>query len=212
MLEKSYGEILNRMKIASKKASREISEISLIAVSKRVEISRVKKLFELGHNIFGENYIKEGCDKYESFDSDNKPSFHLIGPLQSNKVKKAVGVFDLIHTIDRKKIVDEVAKVAEAKNIVQHCLVQVNVSGETSKSGVLISELSSLLAYALTKPSLSIDGLMCIGQNDATEEDRIFEFKKMNEIKINCEKEFDIKLPHLSMGMSADFELSLIHI
>lgn len=213
MLEKHLLDITKKIKASAKSANRESSKITLVAVSKRVDVERVAELYQLGHFVFGENYVQEGVSKYEACKQRGfeHASFHLIGNIQSNKVKKVVGVFELIHTLDRKKIINEVAKVAEANGLVQSGLLQVNISGESSKSGIDEDELPLLLEHALSKSSLDIQGLMCIGASDVTIEQKTEEFSRMKALKIACEKQFDIELPHLSMGMSGDFELAVEH-
>jgi len=216
LLENNLKEINEKITNAAIKAGRSPSEITLVAVSKFVAFERMKEIFDLGHMVFGENYIQESLSKHEAFISEglSQAKLHFIGNIQSNKVKKIISVFDLVHTLDRKKIIDEIARCADLAGVVQKGLLQINISGESSKSGMSEEEVFPLLEHALNKPSLKIEGLMCIGEyfgDGANTENSIAEFEKMRAIKNHCEKEFGISLPELSMGMSGDYELAIEH-
>tara|TARA_B100001057_G_scaffold167809_1_gene168559 strand:+ start:7059 stop:7718 length:660 start_codon:yes stop_codon:yes gene_type:complete len=169
---------------------------NIIAVSKTFKIDKILPLIEHGHLNFGENKVQEAVDKWSPI-KEKKPNIqiHMIGKLQTNKVKFAVKLFDFIHSVDSeklaKKIADEQIKVKRNIKI----FIQVNIGDEDQKSGISISELNKLISYS-KELHLDVVGLMCIPPVNINP---LIFFKKMNEIN----KSFNF--PHLSMGMSSDY-------
>tara|TARA_B100000902_G_C27177454_1_gene847126 strand:- start:321 stop:980 length:660 start_codon:yes stop_codon:yes gene_type:complete len=168
----------------------------IIAVSKTFAIDAINPLIEYGHLDFGENKVQEAVDKWSIIKSNNKNiNLHLIGGLQTNKVKFAVKLFDYIHTVDSeklaKKIYDE--QIRQSKNV--KIFIQVNIGNEKQKSGISISSLPNLYSYCKDL-NLDVIGLMCIPPLDKPVD---FFFKEMN----NLNKNFFLK--ELSMGMSSDY-------
>ena len=168
----------------------------IIAVSKTFKIEKILPLIDFGHKDFGENKVQEAVDKWTEIKLSN-PSIqlHLIGKLQTNKVKFAVKIFDYIHSVDSeklaKKILDEQIKINKKIKI----FIQVNIGQEDQKSGTNVNELSSLISYC-SKINLDVVGLMCI---PPMSEDSMIYFEKMK--KLNEENNFH----ELSMGMSSDY-------
>ena len=168
----------------------------IIAVSKTFKIEKILPLVDHGHKDFGENKVQEAVDKWTEIKLSN-PSIqlHLIGKLQTNKVKFAVKIFDYIHSVDSeklaKKILDEQIKINKKIKI----FIQVNIGQEDQKSGTNVNELSSLISYC-SKINLDVVGLMCI---PPMSEDSMIYFEKMK--KLNEENNFH----ELSMGMSSDY-------
>ena len=168
----------------------------IIAVSKTFKIEKILALVDHGHKDFGENKVQEAVDKWTEVKLSNPDiKLHLIGKLQTNKVKYAVKIFDYIHSVDSeklaKKISDEEIKINKKIKI----FIQVNIGQEDQKSGVNLSELSSLILYC-SAINLNVVGLMCIPpMND----DSVIYFEKMK--KLNEENNFH----ELSMGMSSDY-------
>jgi len=184
-------------KINSYLDERKINKVpKIIAVSKTFKIEKILPLIDHGHKHFGENKVQEAVDKWTEFKLSN-PSIqlHLIGKLQTNKVKFAVKIFDYIHSVDSeklaKKISDEQIKINKKIKI----FIQVNIGQEDQKSGTNVNELSSLISYC-SKINLDLMGLMCI---PPINEDSMIYFEKMK--KLNEENKFD----ELSMGMSSDY-------
>ncbi len=168
----------------------------IIAVSKTFKIDKILPLIEYGHTHFGENKVQEAVEKWSEIKKINpKIKLHMIGKLQTNKVKYAVKLFDYIHSVDSvklaKKIADEQAKVDKKIKI----FLQVNIGNETQKSGISKNELISLVTYC-REINLDLIGLMCIPPANADSENYFNDMKKLN-------KSFDFK--ELSMGMSSDF-------
>lgn len=176
----------------------------LLIVSKNRPEKDIQDLINLGFNRFGENRVQEAHKKFNQYLNKNIHSLelHLIGPLQTNKVKKALEVFHIIQSIDRKKLIDEISK-EKAKLNEFRChgyFLQVNIGEEKQKSGVLPKELEDLYQYAVFK-DLNIVGLMCIPPNNKDPE---YHFNQMRDLR----NKINHKLK-LSMGMSSDYELAL---
>ena len=174
----------------------------IIAVSKTFKIEKILPLIDHGHKDFGENKVQEAVDKWTEIKLSNPNiQLHLIGKLQTNKVKFAVKIFDYIHSVDSeklaKKISEEQIKIDKKIKI----FIQVNIGQEDQKSGVNLSELNSLISYC-REINLDILGLMCIPPMN---EDSTIYFEKMK--KLNKEN----NLPELSMGMSSDYMKAAIN-
>ena len=168
----------------------------IIAVSKTFGVDKIKPLIDCGHLDFGENKVQEAIDKWSDLKVQNpKIKLHLIGSLQTNKVKFAVKLFDYIHSVDSNKLAKKISEeqIRNKKKI--KIFIQVNIGNEIQKSGIKIEELSNLYLYC-KKLNLDVLGLMCIPPYE--KESEIF-FKKLN--LLNKE----LNLPELSMGMSEDY-------
>jgi len=168
----------------------------IIAVSKTFKIDKILPLIDYGHTDFGENKIQEAVEKWTNIKSNNPNiKLHMIGKLQTNKVKSAVKLFDYIHSVDSeklaKKIADEQEKISKKVKI----FIQVNISNEEQKSGIKKNELNDLISYC-KKINLDVIGLMCLPPADINSS---FYFKEMNLINIS------FGLSELSMGMSSDY-------
>lgn len=168
----------------------------IIAVSKNFSLIDIKPLIDYGHLNFGENKVQEAIQKWENIkNNSNKIQLHMIGKLQSNKVKHAINLFDYIHTLDNIRLADKIANEEEKNNKKLKLFIQVNIGGENQKNGVLPSNLEDLYNHCKNQLKLNILGLMCIPPINGS----IKYFKEMN--KLNKE----LKLPELSMGMSSDY-------
>ena len=169
-------------------------------VTKNRDIITIKELIEKGYTLFGENKVQEAKEKYESLNISNL-DLHLIGPLQTNKVKIALKLFNTIQTVDREKLVNEIVKNQNNFKIkTTNFFIQVNIGMEPQKSGVLPENLPKLYEFSLNK-KLNIVGLMCI---PPFEKDVRIYFEKMRYLRDNLDKSLK-----LSMGMSNDYEISL---
>lgn len=172
----------------------------LVAVSKYRTENEIIEAARAGQKLFGENRVQEAKVKWPRI-KQLYPNIklHLIGPLQSNKCADAVALFDVIEVIDRKKIIDALAKEAVKQNRFPELLIQVNISNEKQKSGCKIEEIADLINYAESK-KLSISGLMCIPKSDS---DPTTSFTNMKNI---CD---ELSLATCSMGMSNDYKIAL---
>ena len=194
---------------AASKVGRNPQDIQLVAVSKTVDIKRIQQAIEAGATILGENYIQEARKKIEEIGQDVRWDF--IGHLQSNKVKYAVDLFEMIHSVDRLSLAQEINKAAEKKKKKVRILVQVNISGEEAKSGIDPGGVISLVREIASLPNLSQEGLMTMPPYfDAPEEARPY-FTSLRELRDKILKESigGISLKELSMGMSGDFEVAI---
>ena len=173
---------------------------NIIAVSKTFKIDHISHLIGFGHLHFGENKVQEALDKWKVIKQSNENiKLHMLGKLQSNKVKHAVKIFDYIHSVDSKKIaqkiVDEEIKINKKIKI----FIQVNLGNEIQKSGININETKELLKFCKNK-KLDVLGLMCLPPFDKDPEHYFKELKKIND---------ELELKELSMGMSNDYMLAI---
>ncbi len=215
MLKNNLLKIKNKIAEAAKTAGRKPEEIKLIAVSKTMGLEKVKEAIAASQFVFGENYLQEAKAKILQLREENidqEIEFHFIGHLQRNKAKDAVGLFSMIQTVDTTELALEINKQAQKKGLIQKVLMQINISGEESKSGLLPEQAEELAQKILGLENLSWQGLMSIGhfyQEDLAEEQRRQEFKAMRELRDSLEKKLSRPLPELSMGMSHDFDLAI---
>jgi PLP dependent protein len=186
---------------AEKKAMRVNGDVTLVAVSKTFEVEHIRPLLQGGHRVFGENRVQEAQGKWPALKSEFPGvELHLIGPLQSNKAKEAVALFDVIETVDREKIADALA--AEIKRQGKHpkLFVQVNTGLEEQKAGVNPRECAAFVERCRSVHVLTIEGLMCIPPAD---ENPGPHFALLEKLAKQC------GVKSLSMGMSADYELAI---
>ena len=174
-----------------------IKPVTIIAVSKTFKLSHIQPLIDYGHNHYGENKVQEALAKWSEIRKKNKSlSLHMIGKLQSNKVKNAVQIFDYIHSLDNQRLADVLSKTQSNLNRKLKYFIQVNIGNELQKSGIPVNELDSFYNYCTQEKKLEIVGLMVIPPNDK-ETNKYF--KSLNELNNS------LALSHLSMGMSADY-------
>ena len=182
-------------------AGRDIEEIDLIAVSKKKPPEDVKKIFNQGHLSFGENQIQEIERKWPDLKKlSSNIQLHFIGNIQSRKVGSIHENFEVIHSLDRMKVVKSFAEVEKLKNVRRKYFIQVNTGNEAQKSGVMLADADKFISECLETDSLNIVGLMCI---PPFSEDPKKHFLTLGDIAKN------FNLSSLSMGMSNDFEIAL---
>lgn len=197
-----------RISRACEKTGRRREEVILLAASKTQPAERILEAFRCGVRFFGENRVQEGIQKIEQLKEYAEMHWHLIGGLQTNKAKYAVKFFEMIHSVDRKELADEIDKRARNTGKIQDCLIEVNF-GEESKYGVSEENLPWLFEHCLQKQNIRVLGLMAIPPYFEDPEDVRPYFVKLRKLKENLEKAYNVKLPHLSMGMSHDFEVAI---
>ena len=196
----NLAEILARIDAARKAAIAPAPVTRLVAVSKTVDEEGIRSALAAGQRLFGENRVQEAQAKFPQLKNEYPDlELHLIGPLQSNKVKDAVALFDVIQTLDRVKLADALAAEREKSGKCPRLFVQVNTGEEDQKAGVLPRETAALIAHA-RKLELPVEGLMCIPPAD---DDAAPHFALL--LKLAREQ----GLANLSMGMSGDFELAV---
>ena len=190
-----------RIAAAAAAAGRDPASVHLVAVTKTFETGRVQPVLDAGHRIFGENRVQEAKAKWPPMRARYPDlELHLIGPLQSNKAKDAVALFDAIHTIDRPRIAGVVAEEMAKQNRRLQLFIQVNTGEEPQKAGVAPQEAAGLLAHCREELKLEIAGLMCIPPLD---EEAGVHFAFLAKLAR------ELGLSRLSMGMSADFEKAI---
>ena len=176
----------------------------LLIVTKNQGLNDIRDLIDKGYNFFGENKVQEAKKKFQDMDDLFKIKLHLIGPLQTNKVKDALKLFNTIQSVDREKLVEEISKVTKKSDKIKTSsfYIQINIGSEDQKSGIDKFECKDFYQYALAK-DLNIEGLMCIPPNAPNAHEY---FREMNEIRININPNLK-----LSMGMSNDYKIALEH-
>lgn len=199
--------IQQRINAAAVRSGRNPSEIRLLPASKTVPVDILRQLLGLGVQALGENRVQEAKAKVTMLPMSCR--WHFIGGLQSNKVKEAVRLFQVIHSIDSRNLVDETAKRATEAGKTQQILIEINAAGEGSKHGVLPGEAQALVEYANGQRSLEVIGLMAVVPFcEEVEQVRPY-FRQVRELRDSIESATGILLPELSMGMSHDFEVAI---
>ena len=191
----NYHNVLSQMQTHAEKHGAKIP--ILVCVSKTYEAPAIKPVIDAGARVFGENRVQEAQGKWPALKSETPDiELHLIGPLQSNKTKEAVELFDCIQTVDREKIAKTIAKEMKSQNKVLKLFVQVNTGSEPQKAGILPDKALEFVAYCQNDLGLQIEGLMCIPPFDENPGPHFALLRKLA-------REAGIK--KLSMGMSADY-------
>jgi pyridoxal phosphate enzyme (YggS family) len=199
-ISQNLADILARIEAARKAAIKPASQTHLVAVSKTVPQEGIREAIAAGQRLFGENRVQEAQAKYPALKNEfSNLELHLIGPLQTNKVKDAVALFDVVQTLDRTKLADALAAERDKSSRCPRLFLQVNTGEEPQKAGVLPRETAALIAYA-RKLALPLEGLMCIPPAD---DDAAPHFAFLAKLAR------DHGLSELSMGMSGDFELAV---
>lgn len=196
----SLAEIVGRIREAERVAGRPEGSVKLIAVSKVQPLDRVEAVLAEGHRVFGENYVQEAQAKWPGLRERFGPvELHMVGPLQSNKARAAVELFEAIHTLDRSSLAEKLARQAEARGACPELFVQVNTGEEPQKGGVLPAGVDGFIAECRAL-GLPLAGLMCIPPEGEDPAPHFAELAGMAERN---------GLAGLSMGMSADFETAI---
>ncbi len=202
-LERNIANVKNKIRLSCQAVSKSANDVTLVVATKTIEKSVVDVLPKFGITDVGENHATEFRDKYDESVSLKR---HFIGALQTNKVKYLVGKCDLIQSVDRQKLVDEIERLSLIRNVVTNVLIEVNVGREVNKSGVLPENLLQLLEYVAKQKSILLKGIMTVLPIDAHEKlyDETYEIFQ----KVKAEYK---TATILSMGMSADFEKAILH-
>ena len=200
-IQKNLIDIKEKIERASIKFNRDPDDVKLIVVTKKFDKESVKPLLDSGQLLFGENKVQEAKNKWEDILSSNKDiELHMVGGLQSNKIKDAISIFTCVHSIDRSKILEGINKNLNEKSLLRDIFVQVNISGEPTKGGVKVSEIDKFLNKSEIFDKVNIVGLMTMPPPN--EESSVY-FAFLNKLaKRN-------NLKYLSMGMSNDFETAI---
>ena len=212
MKVKDLGEILkdvqSKIAAACKRVGRDPDEVEIIAVTKTHGAETVDEAWNAGLTVVGENKVQEAAWKKPA--SVTGPSWHLIGHLQGNKVRHALELFDFIHSVDSVKLADRINAIADETGAAPHILLEVNVAGESSKSGMKPDEVAPTLEHIMREcPRITVEGLMTMAPFSENPEDARPFFRQLRELRDRLETDLGIGLPRLSMGMSGDYEVAV---
>ncbi|MGE5171722.1 MAG: YggS family pyridoxal phosphate-dependent enzyme [Rudaea sp.] len=197
-----------RIEDATRAAGRPAGSVQLLAVSKTFPIDAIRVVYGLGQRAFGENYVQETADKRAALADLPDIVWHLIGPLQTNKTRVAAELFDWVETIDRPRVAERLSAARAGRGQPLDVLVQVNVSGEATKSGVAPPEAIALARYVASLPNLRLRGIMGIPAPREEAAALRGQFRALRECFDAC-REAGPDVDTLSMGMSADLELAI---
>ena len=192
---------------AAAKAGRDAKDIDLVAISKTHPAEKVREAVEAGQNLFGESRVQEARAKIPELSSSI--CWHFVGHLQKNKVRQALPLFEMIHAVDSLALAQDINRIAEEEGLYPRVLLEVNVAGEGSKFGFEADALRQQMEALLALPRLSIEGLMCIPPLAVESEDSRKFFVEVRELRDSLEKQFNMSLPQLSMGMTQDFLIGI---
>jgi pyridoxal phosphate enzyme (YggS family) len=206
-IAENVARIRGRIAKAAERAGRSAHDIRLVAVSKVVDVERVRQALAAGITDIGENYVQEAAAKRPGVGGGAR--WHMIGHLQRNKAGQAVQLFDMIQTVDSQRLAEAIGRRAEAAGRTMPVLLQVNTSGEESKSGVDPAAAEGLLDQVAQLPGLQVEGLMTIGRWDPDPERARPEFRLLAELAQRLEQHSGLTMKWLSMGMSHDFEVAI---
>jgi hypothetical protein len=203
----NFSAIRERIAAACTRAGRDTAGITLVAVTKGQPPQAIQAAIEAGHFIFGENRVQEAKAKIPQ--CAGRASWHMIGHLQSNKARDAVHFFEMIESVDTLSLATEVNKWAEKSAKTMPILLEVNAAGESSKFGYNPSALLEQFMQINALPKIEVRGLMTVAPWSQEPEKVRPVFRKLRDLKEQCEQKLGASLPHLSMGMSGDFEVAI---
>ena len=192
---------------AAKKSRRALNEIELVAISKTHEAEKVRAAFDAGQQLFGESRVQEARAKIPLLPSAAR--WHFVGRLQRNKIRHALPLFEVFHSVDSLELARDMNRIADEEGMRPRVLLEVNVAGEGSKIGFAPDTLRSQMEALLELPRLTIEGLMTIPPFAPEAEASRKYFVLLRELRDQFVGEFQIELPHLSMGMTGDFMVAI---
>ena len=207
-LQANADEILDRVRVAAERASRDPGEIVVVAVSKTFERGLMDQAYDLGFRVFGESRIQELRQKSEvPFPDDLE--IHMIGPLQTNKIRQMLPYVDVLETIDRSRLVTALSTELVKQSAELKVMLQINISGEEQKSGVSPHDASALLESVIAAPGVRPTGLMTMAPYGADGSTLRRVFGGLRDLRDQLQQHHGVELPALSMGMSDDFETAI---
>ena len=208
MITQNLKQTQNNIAEAAKKSGRTSDDILLVAVSKTKPLSALQEAYNAGIRDFGENKVQELCDKYDQLPKDIR--WHMIGHLQTNKVKYVIGNASLIQSVDRLELAREISRLAVKAGITQDVLAEVNIGGEAQKGGIAPDELKDLISVISELPGIRVKGLMCVPPAVGEEEARRY-FASMRRLfeDIASAGIPGVDMRELSMGMSGDYKSAI---
>lgn len=209
MIVENLQNIENRIQEACTRAGRKRDEVTLIAVSKTKPVEMLQEVYKEGIRDFGENKVQELCQKIEVLPENI--NWHMIGHLQTNKVKYIVGKTRLIHSVDSLKLAEEIQRLAEKRNVDVDILVEVNIANEESKFGISKEKVIDLVQAISRLTRVHIKGLMTIAPLVNNPEDNRLFFRGIKELSVDIELQNidNVSMDVLSMGMTGDYEVAI---
>lgn len=209
MINENILFVKNRIKEACERSGRKTEDVKLIAVSKTKPVCDLKEAYEAGCRDFGENKVQEIMDKYEQLPNDIR--WHMIGHLQTNKVKYIVDKVYMIHSVDSIKLAETISKEAIKKNVTVNVLVEVNVAEEESKFGVSLTEGMNLALEVAKLPNIKLCGLMTIAPYTVDSESNRQYFVALKQLLVDVSSKINdnLNICELSMGMTGDYEVAI---
>jgi len=192
---------------AAKKSGRFLDDIELVAISKTHEAEKVRAALDAGQEVFGESRVQEARAKIPLLPSSAR--WHFVGRLQKNKIRHALPLFELFHSVDSIELAREMNRIAGEEGVHPRVLLEVNVAGEGSKIGFAPDSLRAEMETLLELPRLSIEGVMTIPPAAPEAEASRKYFSALRDLRDQFSAQFQVKLPQLSMGMSGDFSVAI---
>lgn len=209
MIKDNLKQVEENIIKACKNAGRDRCEVTLIAVSKTKPLAMLEEVYQTGIYDFGENKVQEMCDKYEQMEKDVR--WHMIGHLQTNKVKYLIGKTCLIHSVDSLKLALEIEKQASKHDVVMDILIEINIANEVSKFGIQKEETINLIRQIAALPHIRIRGLMTIAPYvEDAEENRLY-FREIKQLSVDIDNQNidNVSMDILSMGMTGDYMVAI---
>ena len=209
-IKQNLIDIQENIALAAHKSGRKPEDITLVGVTKTIPTKHIQEALTLGVTHFGENRVQELLPKYEFF-GEKPPLWHMIGHLQSNKVKSIIDKVELIHSLDSLRLAEEINKRAAQHNLKADVLIEINIAEEDTKQGVTVENANILLEQMTQLPNICTRGLMCIAPYvENSEQNRIY-FEKMHKLFIDIQSRclHNVDMRFLSMGMTGDYEVAI---
>ena len=206
-IEANLNRVKNEIAQAAQVSGRKVTDIELIAVTKTHPTEIVREAVDAGQLVFGESKVQEARAKIPLLPSNIR--WHFIGHVQKNKIRHALPLFEMIHSVDSLELAQAIDRIAHEDGLHPRILLELNVAGEGSKFGFKATTLRAELESLLLLPRLTIEGLMCIPPLAEEAEASRKYFVELRELRDALEQEFQVNLPHLSMGMTSDYSVAV---
>lgn len=209
MLKENLQSVEENIKKACEKAGRKRENVTLIAVSKTKPVEMLQEIYDQNIRDFGENKVQEMCDKMEVLPKDIK--WHMIGHLQTNKIKYIIGKTELIHSVDSLHLAQEISKQAVNHNVQADILIEINIANEQTKFGIDAGDTIQLVREIAELPNIHIKGLMTIAPFVENPEDNRLYFRRIHQLSVDITKENidNVSMDVLSMGMTGDYMVAI---
>lgn len=210
MIGQNLNQVRQNIEAACRRSGRDPEEVTLVAVSKTKPISMIQEAMAAGQKVFGENKVQEILEKRQALEGEDA-HWHMIGHLQRNKVRRILGKVDLIHSVDSKRLLEQIEQDASTENLKISVLLEVNVAREESKYGFFLEEIEEIIMELPQYSHVIVQGLMTIAPFVTNPEDNRGIFKKLNQFYVDMKsKNIDnVNMSVLSMGMTGDYEVAV---